>query len=220
MFGLASLVVDMLNRERLATEQITARPHAYPSRENDDVRSYLLARVQSIASQSNYIHVSDDTFSNASFVGGKNAAYFEGTNILVKVDGTDSSTAGKGVLFSAHYDSVSTGYGATDDGMGIITLLQLVEYYSVPERRPRRTAVFFLNNGEEDGLNGAHLFYENPWSNETATFVNLEGAGAGGCVQLFASACMHGGTDQRVSVVPCSSALQASLLFARLHPKK
>ena len=161
--------------------QITSRPHPYTAHDNDNVRSFLLDRVQSIASQSTYIHVADDNISNASYVEGSTGAYFEGTNILVKVVGTDASLAGHGVLFSAHYDSVSTAYGATDNGMGVVTVLQLIEYFSVPERRPRRDALFFLNNGEEDGLNGAHLFYEHPWSNLTSTFINLEGAGAGGC---------------------------------------
>lgn len=119
--------------------------------------------------------------SNATFVTSRGAFYFEGTNILVKIDGTDSPAINSnGVLFSAHYDSVSTAPGATDDGMAVVTLLQMVEYLSVPERRPRRTAVFFFNNGEEDGLNGAHMLFEHPWANLTSTFVNLEGAAAGG----------------------------------------
>jgi len=81
--------------------------------------------------------------------------YFEGTNVLVKIDGTDSVFAGRGgVLFSAHYDSVSTAPGATDDGMGVATVLQLVEWFA--KNRGRRTAVFNINNGEEDFLNGAH----------------------------------------------------------------
>lgn len=118
--------------------------------------------------------------SNATFSTERGSYYFEGTNILVKIDGTDSQANLDGVLFSAHYDSVSTAPGATDDGMGTVTLLQMVEYLSNPERRPRRTAVFFFNNGEEDGLNGAHVLFEHPWANLTSTFVNLEGAAAGG----------------------------------------
>lgn len=60
------------------------------------------------------------------------------------------------MLFSAHYDSVSTAPGTTDDGMGVVTLIQMVEYLG--ERRPKRTAVFNINNGEEDGLHGAHVY--------------------------------------------------------------
>ena len=72
----------------------------------------------------------------------------------MKIDGT-STSAGGGVLFSAHYDSVATAPGSTDDGMGIVTLLQLVQYFA--KNRPLRTAVFNINNGEEDGLHGAHV---------------------------------------------------------------
>lgn len=93
---------------------------------------------------------------NASWAAKSYGVYFEGTNILVKIDGTDPKYQHKGgVLFSAHYDSVSTAPGPTDDGMGVVTLMQMVEYLA--ERRPKRTAVFNINNGEEDGLHGAHV---------------------------------------------------------------
>jgi len=38
--------------------------------------------------------------------------------------------------------------------MGVATLLQLVKYFA--ENRQPRAAVFNINNGEEDWLNGAH----------------------------------------------------------------
>lgn len=132
------------------------------------------------------MHLSDDLKANVTYaVGNARAVYFEGTNVLLKVDGTDSPLADPdsgpdGILFSCHYDSVSTAPGATDDGMGVATLLELAEYFSVPERRPRRTAIFFFNNGEEDSLNGAHAYFEHPWSNLTSSFINLEGAASGG----------------------------------------
>lgn len=93
--------------------------------------------------------------SNGSWASALYGVYFEGTNVLVKIDGSDPKHEKTGgVLFSAHYDSVSTASGATDDGMGVATLIQLVQYFA--ENRPKRTAVFNINNGEEDGLNGAH----------------------------------------------------------------
>jgi Zn-dependent M28 family amino/carboxypeptidase len=100
------------------------------------------------------VHISDDLVSNGSWTNaGVTGVYFEGTNVLVKVDGTDSERHG-GVLFSAHYDSVSTAPGATDNGMAVVTLLRLVQLFA--ENRGRKTVVFNINNGEEDGLNGAH----------------------------------------------------------------
>jgi Zn-dependent M28 family amino/carboxypeptidase len=74
----------------------------------------------------------------------------------VKIDGTDPEYAHSGgILFSAHYDSVSTAAGATDDGMGVATLIQLVKHFT--NHRGKRTAIFNINNGEEDGLHGAHV---------------------------------------------------------------
>ena len=108
-----------------------------------------------------HVHIADDLISNGSWSSASqpsasqsSGVYFEGTNILVKIDGTSTATDRDGVLFSAHYDSVSTAPGSTDDGMGVATLLQLVQYFA--KNRPSRTAVFNINNGEEDWLNGAH----------------------------------------------------------------
>ncbi|KAF9237861.1 hypothetical protein BU15DRAFT_88557 [Melanogaster broomeanus] len=90
--------------------------------------------------------------------------------------GDVASPAG-GFLLSAHFDSVSTASGTTDDSMGVVTLMQMVE--------PRRTVIFNINNGEEDGLNGAHAFMEHPWANISDVFLNLEGAAAGGRPVMF-----------------------------------
>lgn len=58
---------------------------------------------------------------------------------------------------SAHYDSVSTALGATDDAIGVVSLIAMVEYLST-KVRTKRTAIFNINDGEEDGLHGAHLY--------------------------------------------------------------
>jgi acetylornithine deacetylase/succinyl-diaminopimelate desuccinylase-like protein len=142
------------------------------------VRDFLLDRLRAIARGHSFIHVEDDVQTNAAFTNavpnGTKLVYFQGKNILVKVEGTDDETQGErlpkkklvfkaesspmntiddAVLFSAHFDSVSTAPGATDDGMSIVALVQMVDFLS--KNRPRRTAVFNFNNGEEDGLHGA-----------------------------------------------------------------
>ncbi|KAF9552593.1 hypothetical protein CPC08DRAFT_822791 [Agrocybe pediades] len=158
---------------------IAARPHPYNSHANDVVREYLLSRLSPLVKEYTHVHISDDLVSNGSWAGPAYGSYFEGTNILVKIDGTGTG----GVLFSAHYDSVSTASGATDDGMGVATILQLVQYFA--KHRPERTAIFNINNGEEDWLNGAHAFLQHPWSATANVFLNLEGAAAGGRPILF-----------------------------------
>ncbi|KAH9949297.1 hypothetical protein B0H21DRAFT_147569 [Amylocystis lapponica] len=180
-----------LDQAYVDLQQITARPHPYISHANDDVHAYILSRLEPLA-QHPHVHLVDDLTSNASYFTADHGTYYEGTNILFKVDGTDSQLGfsdakANGVLLSAHYDSVSTSPGATDDGMGVVTLLALAEYLSAPERRPRKTAVFFWNNGEEDGLNGAVSLWKHPWSNLTSTFINLEGAASGGRPLVFRS---------------------------------
>jgi Zn-dependent M28 family amino/carboxypeptidase len=57
-------------------------------------------------------------------------------------------------LFTDLNCSVSTGFGATDDGMGVITILQLIRFFTTPGNEPKRGIVAMLNNGEEDFLNG------------------------------------------------------------------
>lgn len=150
----------------------------------------------------------NDVISNATFTSstsGRESVYFEGNNIIVYIPGADdgdvshtwdslgyidpstSTPAKRGVLVNAHYDSVSTGYGATDDGVGVVTILQLIRHYTTAGHQPERGVIALLNNGEEDYLNGAHAFAQHPSSKFPDTFVNLEGAGAGGRATLFRS---------------------------------
>lgn len=49
----------------------------------------------------------------------------------------------------------SRSLGATDDGMGVATLIQLAEYFV--KHQPRRRVVFNINDAEEDYLHGARV---------------------------------------------------------------
>ncbi|KAG8220440.1 hypothetical protein J3R82DRAFT_3134 [Butyriboletus roseoflavus] len=142
--------------------RVSARPHPFNSHANDLVRDFILERLGDIASQYPHVTIDYDVVSNASWATGlfstaPRAVYQEGNNILVKVDGTDLAyRESGGYLLSAHYDSVSTAPGTTDDSMGVVTLMQMVEQFA--KHRPRRTVVFNINNNEESSLNGAHAY--------------------------------------------------------------
>ncbi|KAF2486512.1 peptidase M28 [Neohortaea acidophila] len=126
------------------------------------------------------------------------SCYGESENIIVYIRGSNDDD-GKwwesdrpyngpaGVLVNAHYDSVSSGFGATDDGVGVVTLLQLLSHFTTDGHQPERGLVLLFNNGEENALYGAHEFLRHPLSQFTHTFLNLEGAGAGGRATLFRS---------------------------------
>ncbi|PHH50427.1 Vacuolar membrane protease [Ceratocystis fimbriata CBS 114723] len=125
--------------------------------------------------------------------------YFEGSNIYVYIRGTEDDPnqwwheehvpgkryGGNGVLVNAHYDSVSTGFGATDDGMGVVSVLQVINHYTKPGNQPKNGLVAMFNNGEEDYLWGARAFGKSPLMPFIHTFLNLEGAGGGGRAVLF-----------------------------------
>ena len=190
--------------------------HPYNSRKNDQVRNWLLTRIETIlknngASSSvttSPVVVFSDMISNVTSsisgrpgeAGSRNepgfSVYFEGTNIIVYIRGSEDGDkdwwstneippAKGGVLINAHYDSVSTGFGATDDGVGVVTILQLLKHFTTNGQQPRRGIVALLNNGEEDFLNGARAFTQHPMSRFVHTFVNLDGAGAGGRATLL-----------------------------------
>jgi len=195
---------------------LTENYHPYNSHSNDHVRDWLLRRIEAIlesndvlpagnqdghtltiTSQESPVIVFSDVTSNVSFSSSRSAGepgisvYFEGTNIIVYIRGSEEGEAGSwwlqnatpnkgGVLVNAHYDSVSTGSGATDDGVGVITILQLIKHFTTNGKQPRRGIVALLNNGEEDYLNGARAFSQHPMSRFVHVFLNLDGAGAGG----------------------------------------
>lgn len=193
-------------------QTLTEGFHPYNSHRNDKVRAWLLERIDAItkatplateyqtyAEDKPDVFIFDDLTSNLTSQDGRTGVYFEGTNILVYIRGWEDkkdnwwevpgkSPVGKGgVLVNAHYDSVSTGYGATDDGVGVVTCLQLIKYFTTPGHAPRRGLVVMFNNGEEDYLNGARAYSQHPMSKFAHTFLNLEGAGAGGRATLFRS---------------------------------
>ncbi|KIW13039.1 hypothetical protein PV08_08226 [Exophiala spinifera] len=195
---------------------LTSSRHPYNTHANDKVHDWLLARITSIlegslespsdaSSTTPAAYVFEDNTSNLTYSSGSISTaagisvYFEGTNLIVYVPGTEDDTSewwldpnGKpstrnAVLVNAHYDSVSTGFGSTDDGVGVICVLQLLKYFTTPGNKPKNGVVLLLNNGEEDFLNGASVFGQHPMSKVASSFLNLEGAGAGGRAALFRS---------------------------------
>lgn len=130
------------------------------------------------------VTVFEDNISNVTFVDDFRkepwTCYGESENILVYLRGSDDkegdwwNTTEKyegqsGVLVNAHYDSVATAFGATDDGVGVVTVLQLISYFTTKGNQPKRGVVALLNNGEENGLYGAHNYLKHPLSQFTHT---------------------------------------------------
>lgn len=96
---------------------------------------------------------------------------------MIRLVGKSKNT-NESFLVNAHYDSVSTSHGVTDNGMGTAVALELLRYFV--QNPPHNTVIFLFNNFEEGGLFGAEQFVLHPWFSTIKIFVNLEGTGAGG----------------------------------------
>jgi hypothetical protein len=179
----------------LDLQRISLKPHPYVSHANDEVHDYILQRANALASKSELnITVDDDmasglTYFNVHSIWKSNSPdyfplhHFKSSNVLVKIEGKDPKL--DGVLLSAHYDSVGTSYGTTDDGGGVATLLGILEHYATTGEKPLRTIVLNFNNNEEFGLYGAIAFFEHSWSKLVKYVINLEGTGTGERAILF-----------------------------------
>jgi hypothetical protein len=64
------------------------------------VRHFLLERLREIAKDHDFIHVEDDVRTNAAFLDRSRAVYFQGSNILVKVDGIDDQAESKRFFYA------------------------------------------------------------------------------------------------------------------------
>ncbi|KAI8597502.1 hypothetical protein EDD21DRAFT_436902 [Dissophora ornata] len=127
------------------------------------------------------------------WVGGVVESMEGGVIVNIEIDVDQESQPA--LLVSAHYDSVATSYGATDDGGGVAVALAMIRHFIY--HPVQHTIIFNLNNAEELGLYGAGTFMGAPpnstmetgaghaWKKYAKAFVNMEGAGSGGPSLLF-----------------------------------
>ncbi|KAH0609719.1 uncharacterized protein H6S33_012265 [Morchella sextelata] len=171
---------------------LTKKSHPYNSAQIDVVGRWLVARLEQIIGEgegegmgergSGGVELFGDDVTgvglNATWVRPSDgiAVYFEGRNIMVYIHGTDMGLSP--ALVNAHYDSVSTSHGVSDDGVGVVTILQLIKSLTRSGSRPQRGLILLMNCGEEDGLNGARAF-------GTHSLSGLPRGGTGGRAILF-----------------------------------
>jgi hypothetical protein len=91
-------------------------------------------------------------------------------NVVGILEGSDPVLRNEYVAYSAHSDHIgisagqadSINNGADDNASGLAGLLELVEAFSLPAVRPRRSLLFLAPSGEEPGLLGSAHFVEHP----------------------------------------------------------
>jgi hypothetical protein len=151
------------------------RPHPADSPADDAVRTRIVAELR----QMGIAPLVRDQFACNSFEKARVVSCARVRNLIAVL----GPAKGKALLLSAHYDSVPVGPGASDDGVGVATLL---EVGSILTDRPlERPVILLFNEGEELGLIGARAFLADPLSRDVDSVLNFEARGVTGPATMF-----------------------------------
>lgn len=77
-------------------------------------------------------------------------------NTIATIPGTEKPN--EYIVLSAHFDSWDGGTGATDNGTGTITMMEVARILKKVYPNPKRTIIVGLWGSEEQGLNGSRSF--------------------------------------------------------------
>ncbi|MBE8523841.1 M20/M25/M40 family metallo-hydrolase [Amycolatopsis sp. H6(2020)] len=161
-------------RARAELTQLAQRPHPAGSPANEQVRDRLVARLTELGLRPAVQRAS---------AGDSTRVHGWVQNVYATLPGT--AKAGR-VLLVAHYDSVEIGPGATDDGVGVVTLLEIARALT-SRPAPRADVTFLFTDSEESGLLGARAFTEAGLAGDPARDVvlNLDARGTTGRTIMF-----------------------------------
>ena len=171
---------------------IATKPHPTGSAENAKVRDYLLTRMTSLGMQ---VSVSESELNEWSLKrlnhwSGENKSSQAIYNVIGVLPGEDRSKPA--LLLMAHHDTVWGSPGASDDTVGIASILEIVRALKENADRKRDIIVLFTD-AEELGLVGArHFFTQNPLSNSVGAIINFEARGGGGTTNMFQTSANNG----------------------------
>ncbi|MGZ4808344.1 MAG: M28 family peptidase, partial [Thermoanaerobaculia bacterium] len=153
-------------------------PHPIGTAANDAVRERIGAHLAGLG----YLVQVQRTFACDGYGTCGNVA-----NIIARRPG---DPARPGIMLAAHYDSVPAGPGASDDGIGVATLLEIAR--AIRQEPFKNPPVFLIDDGEEAGLLGAEGFaHDRDLLRSTAMVINVEARGTTGPSLLFETSRMN-----------------------------
>lgn len=104
-------------------------------------------------------------------------------NIVARMPGT--AKGGPALMLSAHYDSVPAGPGASDDGVGVVAVLETARALKAGPPL-KHDVIFLLTDAEELILGGAKAFAEqHSYAKDVVLTLNFEARGSDGPVFMF-----------------------------------
>jgi hypothetical protein len=83
-----------------------------------------------------------------------------GSNVVVKIEGSDPRVAGEAVIVGGHLDSWTAATGATDDGAAVAVMIEAMRILRAANVHPRRTIRVGLWGGEEQGTLGSLAYVQ------------------------------------------------------------
>lgn len=185
-------------------QQIAKNPHPLGSKEHQEVRDFVTSELTNLGANP---HVQRTLAANEDWP----APYPVGAveNVIGRVDGSNST---KPIVLMAHYDSVATSPGASDDGASVAALLETLRALKAGPQL-RNDVIFLFSDGEEAGLLGAKAFVaEHPWAKDIGLVMNFEARGNSGATILFETSDGNGWLiDQVAKAVPHT--VTSSLLY-------
>jgi hypothetical protein len=147
-------------------------PHPVGSAAHDEVRDRLIAHLRSLGY---------DVTVQRAFACTANVVCAPVANIIARAAGDNRPDA---LLLVAHYDSVPAGPGASDDGIGVATLVETAR--ALRGEHFRNPIVFLITDAEEAGLIGAEAFAADPnLLRGAAAVINFEARGTKGASNMF-----------------------------------
>jgi hypothetical protein len=165
---------------------IAQNPHPTGSPENARVREYLVSQLVALGLDSQ-VQTATATRYDPKWHGPTSAATVN--NIVARLRGTANTRA---LMLAAHYDSVPSGPGASDDGSGTVTLLETARALKAGPRL-RNDVIFLITDAEELGLLGAQAFVDaHPWAKDVGVVLNFEARGACGPTNMFETSVGNG----------------------------
>jgi len=157
--------------------RIASVPHPVGSIEHRSVRGYILDELEQLGLEP---HVQQAQISRNRGMQSVRIATVH--NIVGRIRGTGGE---KAVLLVSHYDSRLHTPGATDDGSGVVAMLETLRALQhLPALA--NDLIYLFSDGEELGLLGARAFVEqHPWIVDVGLVLNFEGSGTTGHSLMF-----------------------------------
>ena len=152
-------------------EVITKEPHYVGSKNHEFVADFLIKELENLGLETSI----QEGYTMTDW-----GNLVKSKNILARIKGTSNS---KALLLLSHYDSAphSKSLGASDDGSGIVTILEGLRTYLHNNSQPKNDIIILFSDAEELGLNGAALFVtQHNWAKEVGLAINFEARGTSG----------------------------------------